>query len=77
MRLLLVNLSGMATEKKGLSKEIYTYTAPWMVYSMAWSMRRDPSAEFRLAVGSFIEEYNNRVQVRNRFELARTTPGRP
>mmetsp|Transcript_5366 Transcript_5366/g.17185 ORF Transcript_5366/g.17185 Transcript_5366/m.17185 type:complete len:335 (+) Transcript_5366:3-1007(+) len=54
----------MATaEKKSLKKEIYTYAAPWMVYSKSWSMRRDPSAEFRLAVGSFIEEYNNKVQI--------------
>lgn len=41
------------TEKK---KEIYTYEAPWLVYGMNWSVRRAKS-EFRLAIGSFLEEY--------------------
>lgn len=42
-------------------KEIYTYEAPWQIYGMNWSVR--PDQKFRLAVGSFIEEYNNRVRV--------------
>lgn len=42
-------------------KEIYKYDAPWNVYAMNWSVR--PDKKFRLAVGSFIEEYNNKVQV--------------
>ena len=40
-------------------KEIYKYEAPWTVYSMNWSVRRDK--KFRLALGSFIEEYTNKV----------------
>lgn len=40
-------------------KEIYKYVAPWTIYSMNWSVRRD--RRFRLAVGSYIEEYNNKV----------------
>lgn len=40
-------------------KEIYKYEAPWMVYAMNWSIR--PDKRFRLALGSFIEEYNNKV----------------
>lgn len=40
-------------------KEIYKYEAPWTVYSMNWSVRSDK--RFRLALGSFIEEYNNKV----------------
>ncbi len=40
-------------------KEIYRYEAPWMVYAMNWSMR--PDKRFRLALGSFVEEYNNKV----------------
>lgn len=40
-------------------KEIYKYEAPWTVYSMNWSVR--PDKRFRLALGSFIEEYNNKV----------------
>ncbi|KAM7287024.1 DDB1 and CUL4-associated factor 7 [Ixodes scapularis] len=42
-------------------KEIYKYEAPWTVYSMNWSVR--PDRRFRLALGSFIEEYNNKVQL--------------
>ena len=40
-------------------KEIYTYDAPWPVYGMAWSTK--PEHKFRLALGSFIEEYSNKV----------------
>jgi WD repeat-containing protein 68 len=42
-------------------KEIYKYTAPWALYSMNWSIR--PDKRFRLALGSFMEEYSNKVQV--------------
>ena len=42
-------------------KEIYKYKAPWTVFSMNWSVR--PDKRFRLALGSFVEEYNNKVQV--------------
>ena len=43
----------------GKRKEIYKYEAPWTVYSMNWSIR--PDKRFRLALGSFVEEYNNKV----------------
>lgn len=49
-------LPGSATPKK---KEIYKYTAPWSVYAMNWSLR--PDKKFRLALGSFIEDYSNKV----------------
>lgn len=45
----------------GKRKEIYKYLAPWPLYSMNWSVR--PDKRFRLALGSFIEEYNNKVQI--------------
>jgi len=48
----------MATDQKSL---IYTYEAPWQIYGMNWSIRKDK--KFRLAIGSFLEEYNNRVQI--------------
>jgi hypothetical protein len=41
-------------------KEIYTYQAPWMIYGMNWSHRED--IKLRLAIGSFIEQYNNKVE---------------
>ncbi len=44
----------------GKRKEIYKYEAPWTVYSMNWSVR--PDKRFRLALGSFVEEYNNKVK---------------
>lgn len=46
---------------QGKRKEIYKYEAPWTVYSMNWSIR--PDKRFRLALGSFVEEYNNKVQI--------------
>ncbi|CAB1342156.1 unnamed protein product, partial [Coregonus sp. 'balchen'] len=45
----------------GKRKEIYKYEAPWTVYAMNWSVR--PDKRFRLALGSFVEEYNNKVQI--------------
>ncbi len=46
---------------EGGKKEIYTYQAPWTVYSQSWSTRIDQ--RFRLAVGSFLEDYTNKVEV--------------
>jgi WD repeat-containing protein 68 len=43
------------------SMSAYTWSAPWMVYGLAWTARKD--RPFRLAVGSFLEEYSNRVQL--------------
>jgi len=44
-------------------KEIYTYKAPWTVFSLAWSNRIEQNSQFRLAIGSYIEQYNNTVQI--------------
>lgn len=45
-------------------KEIYTYEAPWHIYGMNWAVRTDHAERgFRVAIGSFIEEYNNKVEV--------------
>lgn len=48
-------------------KEIYTYDAPFTVFGLACSQRTSPEHSFRFAVGSFIEEYSNKVQVRARI----------
>lgn len=45
---------------KGHGKEIYHYTAPWPVYALDWS-KKPLEKGFRLALGSFSEEYNNKV----------------
>jgi hypothetical protein len=44
-------------------REIYTHEFPHDVYSLAASARTGPLFGFRFAVGSFIEEYRNKVQV--------------
>ena len=41
--------------------ELFGYEAPWNIYAMAWSQRKDKP--FRLAVGSFIEEYKNKARL--------------
>lgn len=56
--LLPISIMSASTGKR---KEIYKYLAPWPLYSMNWSVR--PDKRFRLALGSFIEEYNNKVQI--------------
>lgn len=48
----------------GKRKEIYKYDAPWTIYGMNWSVR--PDKRFRLALGSFVEEYNNKVWSKRR-----------
>eukprot|EP00823_Brevimastigomonas_motovehiculus_P004066 TRINITY_DN2605_c0_g1_i1.p1 TRINITY_DN2605_c0_g1~~TRINITY_DN2605_c0_g1_i1.p1 ORF type:complete len:368 (-),score=101.76 TRINITY_DN2605_c0_g1_i1:20-1123(-) len=48
-------------DKSSEKKEIYTYEAPWLLYGMNWSVR--PDKKFRLACGSFVEEYNNKVDI--------------
>lgn len=45
----------------GKRKEIFTYEAPWTIYTMAW--RRRPEGRNQLAIGSFIEEYANQFQI--------------
>ncbi|KAK9803873.1 hypothetical protein WJX72_001200 [[Myrmecia] bisecta] len=53
----------MAEGKPGDGKraEIYTHEFDNLVYAMNWSNRRDQ--KFRLAVGSFLEDYNNKVEI--------------
>ncbi len=42
-------------------KEIYTYEAPWPTYALSWCRGSSDEDQFRLAVGSFKEEYSNQV----------------
>lgn len=39
------------------------YPMSQVIFAMAWNQRSDMSNRFRLAIGSFIEEYNNKIQV--------------
>lgn len=43
------------------SKEIYQYDAPWLTYALDWCKTPVEQKSFRLAVGSFIEDSNNKV----------------
>nr|DAD28884.1 TPA_asm: hypothetical protein HUJ06_030352 [Nelumbo nucifera] len=40
---------------------VYTYDAQWPVCAVSWSVRRDK--KHRLAIGSFLEEYSNKVEL--------------
>ena len=55
-------MASLPTQASGAPKrkEIYKYNAPWTLYSLSWSVRQDK--RFRLALGSFVEEYNNKVK---------------
>lgn len=43
------------------SKPRMIYHAPWAVYAMDWSNK--PDRPYRLAIGSFVEEYKNKMQI--------------
>jgi len=51
----------MGGDEGSRKKEIYSYQAPWLIYGMNWSVR--PDMQFRLAIGSFEEEYTNTVRI--------------
>ncbi|OAY40832.1 WD repeat-containing protein LWD2 isoform X1 [Manihot esculenta] len=40
---------------------VYTYMAQWPVYALAWSVRHEKTR--RLAIGSFLEDYSNKVEL--------------
>ncbi len=41
--------------------QVYTYTAPWSIYSMGFSTR--PDMKYRMAIGSFLEDIDNKVEI--------------
>ncbi|KAG6404992.1 hypothetical protein SASPL_132571 [Salvia splendens] len=49
------------SDEQQLRSEIYTYEAPWHIYAMNWSVRRDK--KYRLAISSLLEQYPNRVEI--------------
>ena len=52
----------MTTElRENKKKEIYTYQVPWTAYCLAWCRRQDD--KFKMAVGSYKEEYSNKIQI--------------
>ncbi|KAI7904532.1 WD40-repeat-containing domain protein [Cokeromyces recurvatus] len=51
------------------SKEIYQYDAPWLTYALDWCKTPNDHLNFRLAIGSFIEDSNNKLQIISRTDL--------
>lgn len=47
--------------------EIYTYEAPWHIYAMNWSVRRDK--KYRLAIASLLDHPPAAAAVPNRVEI--------
>jgi hypothetical protein len=45
------------------TKEIYQYDAPWSIYALDWCKTPIEQKSFRLAIGSFIEDSNNKVRI--------------
>jgi WD repeat-containing protein 68 len=56
----------VAEARENKKKEIYTYKVPWTAYCLAWCRRQDD--KFKMAVGSYKEEYSNKIQIIQRRE---------
>ncbi|KAG0236536.1 WD40-repeat-containing domain protein [Mortierella sp. GBAus27b] len=62
--------SGHASSSRLVRKEILSYSAPWPVYGLDWSNQPTEREALRLAVGSFIEDGSNKIQVITLQEFA-------
>lgn len=49
----------MSTVASPTGETIFTYNAPWLIYAANWSNK----SPFKLAIGSFVEEYNNTIEI--------------
>ncbi|KAI9311273.1 WD40-repeat-containing domain protein [Dichotomocladium elegans] len=58
-----------AAETQSNAKEIYQYDAPWPIYALDWCKIPNERKGFRLALGSFVEEDNNKLQVISRTDI--------
>ncbi|KAK1361574.1 WD repeat-containing protein LWD1 [Heracleum sosnowskyi] len=61
------NNSNSSSSDPTRRSEIYTYEAPWHVYAINWSVRRDKP--YRLAISSLVEHYHNQVTIVHLDEL--------
>lgn len=55
------NIQPPKKQQKEINQEIFTYTAPWMIFAAAFSYVQDNP--YRLALGSFLDHSNNKVQI--------------
>ncbi|CAO3630632.1 unnamed protein product [Cunninghamella blakesleeana] len=51
-------------------KKVYQYDAPWPIYALDWCKAPTEKEGYRLALGSFMEEHTNKLQVVTRADLA-------
>ncbi|KAG0235600.1 ddb1 and cul4 associated factor 7 [Actinomortierella wolfii] len=67
--------SSSVSSSRPARKEILSYSAPWPVYGLDWSNQRTEAGAMRLAVGSFIEDGSNKIQVITLPEFADNAGG--
>ncbi|KAG0024732.1 ddb1 and cul4 associated factor 7 [Entomortierella chlamydospora] len=58
------------SSSRHVRKEILNYSAPWPVYGLDWSNQPTEREALRLAVGSFIEDGSNKIQIITLQEFA-------
>ncbi|KAI3378169.1 hypothetical protein SNEBB_004830 [Seison nebaliae] len=49
------------TDSGNKRREIYKFNASWPIYAVNWTYRSD--SLFRVIIGSFLEEYTNKIQI--------------
>lgn len=49
------------TDNDNLENQVITYAAPWNIFSLGFSNK--PQYPFRLAIGSFLPDINNEVDL--------------
>ncbi|KAF9434283.1 ddb1 and cul4 associated factor 7 [Entomortierella beljakovae] len=64
------------SSSRHVRKEILNYSAPWPVYGLDWSNQPTEREALRLAVGSFIEDGSNKIQVITVQEFAGGNDGK-
>ena len=48
-------------EQPGPDSQVITYFAPWIIYALGFSAH--PNYPYRLAIGSFLEDIKNEVEI--------------
>lgn len=51
------------------SKQVYQYDAPWPLYALDWCKTPGEQRGHRLAIGSIIEETNNKVCIQSNVKM--------
>ncbi|KAJ1956016.1 hypothetical protein EC988_001563, partial [Linderina pennispora] len=67
-------IAGLTPDALSPRKEICNYFSNYPLYSLAWSRREDRNRMFRMALGTFLEESTNKLQVIQLSPHHDTTP---